>query len=410
MSVHSKMTAIADAIRHKTGSDGALSLDEMASQIARLHTFTPQDSRGMSPEALYRTTRPSDWLPMPVPGDDEIYLLGMIPQNGKGAFTAQFVNSSNCSVSFGNLVNGAFAAKETITPPVGSRFYHTLEARDYGDLTSDNHVQYLVRIKGNIGTVFLDPGSNAVYGYGVPKIVEAAIGCPSDIRFGGSESYRHCCEYIRYIRYVGNGYAKEGAQQFRCCESLICVETENAFVNSNMNYIFSKCKSLKSVSNEIFRDGVSCNYAFAGASVPVIQKTFKPSTVVSMFDSSVGGQKKIDGVYLNTSQCVSFYMFAYNCCLREILNLDISRGMNFDGAFNLTALTALTFAGETTPGGKTIHLGACVMNHGALVDLINSLPVALTAGVITLTGNPGAVELSDEEIAVATAKNWTVTI
>ena len=56
MSVHSKMTAIADAIRKQTGSDGALSLDEMAENIDSLHTFTPQDSRGMSPEALYRTT------------------------------------------------------------------------------------------------------------------------------------------------------------------------------------------------------------------------------------------------------------------------------------------------------------------------------------------------------------------
>ena len=410
MSVHSKITAIADAIRKQTGSDGALSLDEMAENIDSLHTFTPQDSRGMSPEAIYRTTRPSDWLPMPVPGDDEIYLLGMIPQNGKGAFTAHFYNSSNCSVSFGNLVNGAFVAKETITPPAASRFYHTLETRDYGDLTSDNHVQYLVRIKGNIGAVFLNPGGNAVYAYGVPKIVEAVIGCPSDIRFGESETMRNNCEYIRYIRYVGKGYAKEGAQQFRCCESLICVETENAFANSNMNYIFSKCKSLKSVSKEIFRDGVTCNNAFAAASVPVIQKTFKPSSVIGMFDSSVGGQKKIDGAYLNTSQCASFNMFAYNCCLREILNLDISSGTNFDTAFNLTPLTALTFAGETTPGGKTIYLGACIMGHEALVELINSLPVALTAAVITLTGNPGAVELTDEEIAVATAKNWTVTI
>lgn len=410
MSVQTKMTAIADAIRKQTGSSGTLSLDQMADEINGFHTFNPPDSLGMSPEEIYRTTRPVDWLPMPVPGDDELYLLGLIPQNGKGVFTAKFVSSSNCTVAFGNLVNGAFVAKETITPSYGTQFFHTLYAYDYGDLTADSHVQYLVRIKGTIGSLFLQPDNKTTYGYGVPKIVDAVIGIPADIRFGGTEIIRHNCEHIRYIRYVGNAYAKEGGQQFRGCESLICVVTENTFTNSNVNYMFHRCKSLRAVSDGVFRDGVSCNYTFNEASVPEIRKKFCPSSVTGMFDSCIGGQKRIDGTYLDTNRCTSFSRFAYNCCLREISDLDISSATNFDLAFNLTALTQLTFAGETTPGGRTIDLSSGYMDHTALVNLINSLPTATAAAVITISGNPGVAELTDAEIAIATAKNWTVTI
>ena len=73
-------------------------------------------------------------------------------------------------------------------------------------------------------------------------------------------------------------------------------------------------------------------------------------------------------------------------------------------------LQKLTFAGNTTPGGFTIRLTAARLSHKALVEMINSLPTATNAATITITNNPGAAALTDAEIAVATAKNWTVTI
>ena len=167
---------------------------------------------------------------------------------------------------------------------------------------------------------------------------------------------------------------------------------------------------MRAISGGVFCDGVSCKYTFNEGHVPLIKKRFRPTAVESMFDSCIGGQKTIDGLYLDTSQCASFYMFAYNCCLRKIKNLDISSAINFDLAFNLTSLTELTFSGETTPGGRTIDLSSSYMSHAALVNMINSLPRAIAAAVITITGNPGASALTDAEIAVATAKNWTVTI
>ena len=152
------------------------------------------------------------------------------------------------------------------------------------------------------------------------------------------------------------------------------------------------------------------NYLFFEASVPSIRKRFTPSSVVSMFQNCIGGQKTLDGTYLDTSLCRSFSMFAYNSCLREIVNLDISSATDLSLAFGLTALTRLTFAGETTPGGQTVDLSSGCLCHSALIKLINSLPAALSPAVLTITGNPGAEALTQDEIAAATAKNWTITI
>ena len=58
--------------------------------------------------------------------------------------------------------------------------------------------------------------------------------------------------------------------------------------------------------------------------------------------------------------------------------------------------------------GYAISLSACSLGHKALVDLFNSLPTITTAKALTLTGNPGVLELTDEEKAIATGKNWTL--
>ena len=51
MSVNEKMTAIADAIRSKTGGTAALTLDDMASDINALEVATVTVYSGASPDS-----------------------------------------------------------------------------------------------------------------------------------------------------------------------------------------------------------------------------------------------------------------------------------------------------------------------------------------------------------------------
>jgi hypothetical protein len=79
----------------------------------------------------------------------------------------------------------------------------------------------------------------------------------------------------------------------------------------------------------------------------------------------------------------------------------------FNACYNLSRLV---FEGETTPGGWTIDLSRTSLGHAALVEMIGSLPRATNTATITITNNPGAAELTADEIAVASGKNWTISI
>ena len=61
--------------------------------------------------------------------------------------------------------------------------------------------------------------------------------------------------------------------------------------------------------------------------------------------------------------------------------------------------------------GVSLKFQQCSMGHGALVKLLESLPVPTTGPwAITLTDNPGVPELTDAEKAIATEKGWTLTL
>lgn len=58
MSVNSKMTAIADAIRSKTKKTGTLTLDQMATDIASIDTSKPEQTKIATPSLSQQTISP----------------------------------------------------------------------------------------------------------------------------------------------------------------------------------------------------------------------------------------------------------------------------------------------------------------------------------------------------------------
>ena len=373
--------------------------------------FTPPVSGALDPDEVYRTTRPSDWLPLPTPGDDEIYLLNHMPDGLDGAFTAQINHGGDCVVEYGNLVDGVFVAKETFTPTANVRFYKTIKNTDYGDLTSDGMRQYIVRIKSKkLMNCILYQGNPGAYGYGYPALVDAVVGIGSTITFGESATARDNSPYLRYARFVGKGKTNAfGA--FRYCQSLLAVSMEEENTNcTSLNYWFNGCTSLLAISPQILISGATYNSTFSGCGIPALpKKKFYPTQLEYAFRDMKG--ISIDGNYVDTSECTYFYATFISSNVHSITNFNISKLTSADGSlFNAYTLVRLTFAGETTPGGWTISPKSAKMSHQALVELINSLPTATAAATLALAGNPGAAELTEDEIAVATARNWTITV
>lgn len=58
--------------------------------------------------------------------------------------------------------------------------------------------------------------------------------------------------------------------------------------------------------------------------------------------------------------------------------------------------------------GYNISAQWCSIEHGAMIELFNSLPTITSAKNLTITGNPGADGLTTAEIEIATAKGWNV--
>lgn len=365
------------------------------------------------PEYYYQATRPADWLPLPEPGDNEMYFLGHLMEGVDNQFLIKISFGGTCTAEFGNLVDGAFTARETVPLESGVMFRHGINYEDYADETSDGCRQYIVRISGDAirevrgGEKVADtPATIVDFVCGVPLIFWSANNANS------YECINKTFANTRYIRFVGNGSPGDFSCGFVYCvalEALVCQKKSNSQYST---YTFVNCKNLKTISENILTtDTVTTSAMFQGSGIRELPKT--PLRVINspwMFSNSA--LEFFDGSYVDTSIVTNMTEMFNNCYgLRKVERINISALTTCTSMFNgCRYLQKLTFAGETTPGGITMNLTHTNMSHKALVNMLGSLPTAISPATITITGNPGAAALTDEEIAVATAKNWTVTI
>lgn len=380
------------------------------------NSFTPPTSDVLDPEEVYRTTRPSDWLPLPTPNDYECYCLGHILPNANSCFAAHVTFTGTCTLAFGNLVNGVFVAKETHNLTSGTRFIAYIPYDDYGDDLPNGNRQYIARIYGtNISKIGFTRGGKA--NTPSPYIVDICCGINLQEFNGGDYNNERSGLYLlEYLRFVGNGGIKWVSAAFvGGCDSLKCVSIPNEIPCDNAswgyaNYGFYGCRNLVAVSASAWGQMInSLENAFRHTCIQTLRTSAPPKSIpwafadsrLTHFDKDTVNTKNTTNMERAFSQCYS---------LVSVTDLDITALTNVtDAFFYCYSLQRLTFAGETTPGGYTINLQYSTLGHEALVEMINSLPTATAAATINITSNPGASELTDAEIAIASAKNWTIT-
>lgn len=374
--------------------------------------FTPPESEYLTPEYIYKTTRPGDWLTMPTPGDDEMYFLVHLPVDEDGFFATTFTFSS-CVLDFGTVVNGEFVSIETATPVSGTRFTKVLDHTKYGNVTADGWKQCMVRAKGKITDVKANKPDSAEQESLIKDFVCGAW--LNLVFFGDNNTDANSVQALNYIRFVGNGGMQWLSTNFSRCRNLRIISFEKKSKSTQMaQYVANLCMQLEAVSDNLFSSSTiygGGTMLFAASGIKKHPTISTPLTTCASAFSECYSLQAIDGHRLNTVGAKSFDNFVSFCVsLRKITNLDISAATNFSNAFYYCGvLQKLTFAGSTTPGDYTINLSNRNFRHNALVEMIASLPTATAAATITITGTPGASELTDAEIAVATAKNWTIT-
>lgn len=240
---------------------------------------------------------------------------------------------------------------------------------------------------------------------------------------------------------------------FAYCRNLTEIpqlDTSNA---TTMEFMFTSCSKLTEIPQLDTSNVTTMVYTFNGCSnlttipemntskVTTFQDTFhscsKLTTIPQLdtssctnFDSMINQCSLLTAIpQLDTSKGTTFNMFAYNCTnLTTIPQLDFSKAINLNAAFNCKNLTTLggfvnlgkAYTQKTANySSYTLTLSQSTnLTHDSLMNVINNLyDLNLTYDVANggtlytqklVLGATNLAKLTEEEIAIATAKGWSV--
>ena len=419
----------------------------------------------LDPVEVYNNTRPSDWLPMPTPADNEMYLLFHIPDGFSSLLAFTVTCTGNYTVALGMMSGGSFVASSSVDIASRSKYEAELFANDYGDLTSDGMKQVMVKVSGTDILTWMpsthskktSPSDFAGW-----NIVEIACRLPKGRNVAcGRNTQNSSLKKLRYFAWYGKNAVTDMSSMFNYCYSLTAIPQMDTSAVTTMSGTFGSCRSLMAIpqmdTSAVTDMNYMFNYCYSLTAIPQMD-TSAVTTMRSMFgvcyslmaipQMDTSAVKNMSSMFteccsltaipqMNTSAVTSMSsMFErcnsltaipqmntsavkdvrhmFNGCnsLTAIPQMDTSKVTNMSNMFdNCNSLTAIAFNSSATGwAGYAISLRDCSLSHAAIVAFFNSLPTITSAKAITLTGNPGVPELTDAEKAIATGKGWTLTL
>lgn len=352
------LTAIAEAIREKEGSTQPIVASEFPERIRGIGALK---EASMTQQAVYKATRPKDWPVMPEPADNELYLLFAIPDKVSAVLFFQVTcTGGTYTVETGNAEDGVFArVGEPVTLESGAVYGGELFADDYTALASDGCKMALIKISGaELLTWRTVKSATVTTGVSYWPILE--------ICGRMSAATLVYCENLMTLRYftlVGPNQITNMDKMFKNCTNFVCLPELDTSKATTMSQMFYGCNSLALypvLDMSSYAAPITATSNFAGVRTIVgIRTPLAPNTLTATF-----GAKFLERV-------------------------------EFDP----------TLEGWT---GQNLRVQSDTMGHAALVRLFESLPTITENHSIDVIHSRGAAELTEEEIAIAAAKNWTV--
>ena len=220
-------------------------------QVESIFSGGGSSGKPLDPVEVYNTTRPSDWLPMPTPADNEMYLLFHIPDGVSSLLAFTVTCTGNYTVALGTVSGGSFVASSSVDIASGSKYETELFADDYGNLTSDGHKQVMVKVSGtNILTWAPSTHSKKTSpsNFAGWNIVEISCNLPSGTSVAcGSGTGNMALRKLRYFAWYGNNAVTDMTDMFRNCYSLTAIPQLNTSAVTNMTEMFRNCYSLTAI-------------------------------------------------------------------------------------------------------------------------------------------------------------------
>ena len=420
--LNADMTSVADSIRTKGGTTEALAWpDGYKTAIEAIQTGGGGGSSSdpLDPVEVYNTTRPSDWLSMPTPADNEMYLLFHIPDGFSSLLAFTVTCTGNYTVALGSVSDGAFVQMSSTTVASGSKYETELFANDYGNLTSDGHKQVMVKVSGtdiltwapSTHSKKTSPANFACW-----NIVEISCNLPSGAKVAcGNDSVNLALKKLQYFTWIGKNAVTDMSAMFRSCYSLKAIPQldTSAVAVTDMSYMFDSCCSLVAIP-QLDTSAVMNMRGMFGSCYSMTAIPQLDTSAVTNMSAMFGNCYSLKAIpQLDASAVTNMSYMFYTCfSLVAIPQLDTSAVTNMKAMFgSCYSLTAITLNNTVTGwAGYAISLSDCSLSHAAIVAFFNSLPTITSAKAITLTGNPGVSKLTNAEKAIATGKGWTLTL
>lgn len=404
----------------------------------------------LSPQEVYATQRPAEWVPLPTPGENEMVFLYLIPSTGTSTiqiapYLYDASNTAQMTILLGNMVGDTFVQVDSIVYPSASSGGITsisLSPDDFSSVTSDGQKQAVIWVKVDApctGINLFPRTSRATL-----NVVDIRLNLPyikQTLDFTGYGSADSAMQKLQFISIEGERKASTPfnlGQGFMHCTGLKAILSlpENI---GNLYRAFYNCTSLIAIpelqcsASAVLDFLEACRFCYRLQSFSASQVTKVSSLSYSFHDCrSIRFIRNLD-----TSQVAIFNGAFWNCfCLEEIPELDTSRattmyGMCY-GARALKKLTTLDMTNVTNvsyiTGGTqclqkvlfdptnmwTAPLSITMQNMSlpveAIVDMLSSLPAISSAQTLNISGNAWNSMLTDADKAIATQKGWTLSV
>ena len=346
-------------------------------------------SEPLDPVEVYNNTRPSDWLPMPTPADNEMYLLFHIPDGFSSLLAFTVTCTGNYTVALGSVIDGAFVQRSSTTVASGRKYETELSSYTYGDLTIDGMKQVMVKVSGT-DILTWKPSEHrkktSPSNFVEWNIVEIACRIPKGKSvkcWGGTGN--PSLRKLRYFAWYGKNKVTDMSFMFNNCNSLTAVPQLNTsavtnmysmFNNCNsltaipqmdtsavtdMSYMFGTCYSLTAIPQMDTSAATNMSYMLYGCSSLTAIPQMDTSAVTNMYGMFNGCNSLTAIPQMDTSVVTDMRnMFAYCYSLTAIPQLDTSAVTNMSSMFNnCRSLTAVPQMDTSTVTDMRNMFGYC---------------------------------------------------
>ena len=226
------------------------------------------------------------------------------------------------------------------------------------------------------------------------------------------------CSSLETIPLLNTSQVTDMNYMFYNCTSLETIPDLDTSKVSNMGLMFYNCTSLETIpllnTSNVTDMGSMFNNCLKLETIPLLD-TSNVTNMYSMF-GSCSRLKTIPP--LNTSKVTNMsYMFYYCSSLETIPLLDFSSVTNIDNLFGYSNITTLTdlggFKNLKIDWGSNYGLALLPnLTYQSIMNVINNLydfraNGETTTRTLKINSNTYAL-LSEEDIAVASAKGWTI--